>query len=312
MDRIVRSAGAGVPRRDALAAAGLGVSSFLLPAASGATSLSYTPSPTALEQEWTTVSGTLGLGIATDGTHVYLRNQSSGEQVRRIGFDGTEISQHTIGGASTSNILSTTATAVERGRNDLAHSAGHLFIRSSPGNVATDPGRLFALEITGDATWPLVEVTVPADKPLLVGRAYMTTNLLDLPDGRIGCVSAPTGSGSSWQSTLRLYTVTIGGGSITLAWDRDIALADSEDYPADCHGAASDGTYLHRLEWSASGYRTRTWSLPTSGTATVVSAPAAFTTLGGNVPTWMAHDHAAGRFLIGNYSGTAEFFIGSA
>lgn len=303
----------GLPRRDALAAAGLGITSVVLPSASSAASLTYSPSSAALSGTWTPISaGGLGLGVATNATSVFLRNQV-GTTIRRLTYAGASIASHSIVGADASNILSSDPAALARGKNDLAHSSGFLFIRSSPTNTSGDGGsRLFAMRISDDATWPLLTVAVPESHPLPVGKSYVESNLFDLPDGRIGCVEAPTGVGSNWSSLVRIYSVGVSGDTITVAHDEDITLTDIEAFPLDCHGMASDGRFLHRLDWRNTptpGYRFRVWNLETGD---VNYRPTDYTaTENGNVPTWMAHNHVTGQFLIGNYaraSGTTDFF----
>lgn len=301
-----------VSRRGALAAGGLGIaSSMLRPAAAAASGVS--PTAYTLEGEWTRVGSgqPLGYGIATDGTSVFLRRQANAGIVREVGFDGTLIRDHTISNATTSDILVAATPGTDDGRSDLAISQGYLFIRSRYDGTVNTGSALYAMAISDATMWDLRQASVPVGAPLLLGEAYTTGNLLDLPDGRIGCLSRPTGSGSNWSSTLRLYTVNTAADPIALTFDRDITIPDTVDWPTDGHGIASDGTFLHQLGWTGSAYQTRTWALPTSGTtATLISAPAA-DTIPGDVPTWMAHDHVGRRFLIGNFSGTNLFYIAS-
>lgn len=317
-----------VSRRDSLGVAGLGISTLVLPAASAAaTTVTLAPTGTSsdLEGTWTARTVTSDgegpdgadqgvKGIATNGSSVFWRRGDASTIVREVALDGTFIADHAVTGASTANIVGN-GSEENDGRNELAVSAGYLFTRSASNLSAGGAGTsLYAMRITSDATWSLTDVTIPADRPLLAGRIFMIGNLLDLPDGRLGVVSAPSGTSGAYTSTLRLYTVDTSAapdGAIVLTWSEDITLPDSDTsiYPGDCHGVASDGTFLHRLDYNgASGYRSRTWELPTSGsTATRASAPG-YTATSDN-PTYMARNHVTGDYLIGNFqNGGTRFF----
>ena len=89
---------------------------------------------------------------------------------------------------------------------------------------------------------------------LLAGTVWLTGNLIDFPDGRIGAVSAPnwesaagitmtrgTGDGECptgfFCKILRLYTVSGSGTGVALAHDEDIVIADTvSGWPSDDHG----------------------------------------------------------------------------
>ncbi|MGA1699368.1 MAG: Ig-like domain-containing protein, partial [Ilumatobacteraceae bacterium] len=183
----------------------------------------------------------------------------------------------------------------------MAYSSGCIFVLD-----ASDV--LKCIDVT---TRTASTVTVPAGKPLPTGQVWLTGSLIDFPDGRFGKVSAPTGSGSSYSSTLRLYTVSGTGSAVTLAWSEDITLLDIESFPSDDHGIATDGTYLYRIQY-ASGYKV--WRLRSGVDSSIIfngngsgSCAGSGTLCSINEPgttnaTYIAHDHAGNRYFVGDYS----------
>jgi uncharacterized repeat protein (TIGR02543 family) len=215
-------------------------------------------------------------GITTDGSSVFFLPSNQGITagiVREVGFDGELIADHTVTGAGSQF----QGSSIEA--RDLTYSSGCLFVRDSG---ATN-SKLYCIDT---ATWEMVEVTVPTQVPpggttavgLLPGNFWLTGNLIDFPDGRIGAVSranwnsltvsdyvdnismtAGTGDGECptgfYCKILRLFSISGTGSSATLTFSEDIVLADSENgWPSDDHGIATDGTYLYQSHYDE-GYK---------------------------------------------------------
>lgn len=310
-----------VGRRDLLGASALGITSTLLPPATTAASnggLAGAGAADELDPDTATVvsvtedaaSPTEGVrGIATDGDSVYWRRNLS-STIREVGMDGTFVADHDVAGLPD----------FYEG-NDLAMSGGHLFTRGA--SSGDGPSTLTAVSST---SWTARAVTLPEAHPLPAPtRGFMHGNLADLPDGRLAAVSAPVAQDDgSYVSTLRTWTVDTTGGTsdpIVLTHSRDYLLEDSEDWPNDCHGIASDGVHLYRLRYLG-GYRV--WTLAATGRSGLAfdadctsgcTGTATFRDIdpaGGSWnATYMARDHVAGRYVVGNYSGGAngQFYL---
>ena len=101
-------------------------------------------------------------------------------------------------------------------------------------------------------------------------------------------------------TTLRLYAV--GGNGTDFAWDQDIVL-QTNGYPQDEHGSASDGTYVYMVDYGGSLYRT--YSLATGELVYTGSGPD-LEHLGSGFkldnPTFFTHDHVTGDFIVGSYN----------
>ena len=166
------------------------------------------------------------------------------------------------------------------------------------------------------------------------GGGWLTSNIMNFPDGRVGVVSAPNagvGTGPACSATyckyLRLYNVTRTGNSLTFVFDRDITLADSENgWPDDDHGMATDGTYLYQIKYN-SGYKV--WQLSNTVASTIVfngsgsgncgaatdisggmcniNTSVGWTTLSPNA-TFFGRSHATNQYIMGDYSGNSRFW----
>ena len=166
------------------------------------------------------------------------------------------------------------------------------------------------------------------------GGGWLSSNIMNFPDGRVGVVSAPNagvGNGPACSATyckyLRLYNVTRTGNSLTFVFDRDISLADSESgWPDDDHGMATDGTYLYQIKYN-SGYKV--WQLSNTVASTIVfngsgsggcgaatdtsggmcniNTSVGWTTLSPNA-TFFGRSHATNQYIMGDYTGNSRFW----
>ncbi len=308
-----------VGRRGLLGASALGITSSLLPTALAAASPGMRAGPGSADEldpgTVTTVAvvgapdgETEGIrGVATDGVSVYWRRGFT-SLIREVRLDGTYVDDHDVQGLPDFDE-----------RNDLAIAAGHLFTRG--GGASGGRSTLTAVSLT---TWASRPVTLPVGAPLPpTTRGFMDGNLMDLPDGRLGAVSAPAAQGDgTYVSTLRTWTVDTSGGAgdpIVLSLARDHLLEDTQDWPDDCHGIASDGLHLYRLRFRG-GYRV--WTLAATGRSPLAfdadctagcTGTATFRSIDPVVGwngTYMARDHRSGRYIVGNYSGGAgQFYL---
>jgi hypothetical protein len=317
--RAVRTTSA-VGRRDLLAASALGVTSAVLPRASAAASTGGLAGPGAADELDPSTVATVAVtgtadgptegvrGLATDGTDAFWR-RSFTSTIRQVRLDGTFVADHAVPGMPD----------FFEG-NDLAISSGHLFTRG--GSDGAGQATLTAVSLT---TWSARSVTLPSGLGLPTPVQYfMSGNLLDLPDGRLGAISAAILQGDgTWVSTLRTWSVDVTGGAgdpVVLTHVRDFQLEDTSAWPDDCHGIASDGVHLYRLRFAA-GYRV--WTLAATGRSPIAfdadcssgcSGSATFRAIdpvGGWNATYMARDHRSGRYLVGNYNSGAvgQFYL---
>lgn len=257
-------------------------------------------------------------GITTNGRSVFFMPHNGGDRIREVGFDGVFIADHVVTGAPGSLLGSD--------QRDLTMSSGYIFVRGGDGPTFS---AMYAIDTT---TWAMSQVTLPASKPLLFGQTWLSGNLVDFPDGRIGAVSAnnqtiPSGTGAGQCPTgfhckiLRLYSVSESAAPVTLDWDEDIILADTESgWPADDHGIATDGTYLYQSRHetgNVGGYKV--FALQSGSPSYVVfngsdtGACGADTGISGGLcsllvggvtnATYFARDHVNNRYLMGDYGG---------
>lgn len=301
-----------VARRDLLTTSALGLTSAVLPAATAAASGGGLAGAGTVDEldpgtaVTVAVTGTADAptqgvrGIATDGTSVYWRRMFT-STIREVGLGGTFVADHEVAGLP----------GFYEG-NDLAVSSGYLFTRGdgSGGGQAT----LTAVSLS---TWTVRSVTLPmgfgAPTP---SQYFVSGSLLDLPDGRLGAVSAPVSQGDgTWVSTLRTWSVDVTGDPadpIVLTRVRDFQLEDTSAWPDDCHGTASDGAHLYRLRHTG-GYRV--WTLTVTGRSPIAFDADCSADCGGTATfrsidpvagwnaTYMARDHIGGRYVVGNYNG---------
>ena len=188
------------------------------------------------------------------------------------------------------------------------------------------------------SNWTMYGPFTPTGQSVPVGGFWLTSNIMNFPDGRVGVVSAPNagrGTGPACTATyckyLRLYNVARTGNSLTFAFDRDITLGDSvnSSWPDDDHGMATDGTYLYQIRYS-NGYKV--WELSntatsqvifngdgsgsclattgTSGTRCEINASVGWTS-GANA-TFFGRSHATNQYIMGDYSPNNRFWISAS
>lgn len=255
-------------------------------------------------------------GLANDGNTVYAMNQSGnivsvnlssiddtpGQAIQNV--NGTV---HTVGwgqdGAPSMPSLDTLS---------LAYSNDCIFITNSSnseGNI-----KLYCINVTD---YSVTEIAVPGANPLPEGYYYVTSSLIDFPDGRIGKVSKYTQQGPNYYtSTLRTYTVTGTGENATVGFSKDYIMKDTDTVYTDAagwardeHGIATDGTYLYRIQWNSIVPNTKVWALADSAEAEVVYG-GSYTQPFSNMH-YLSHNHKDNYYLMGHFWGT-EFFITTA
>lgn len=257
-------------------------------------------------------------GITTDGSYVYFRPSGNGGYICKVNMNGVLVEVKNIG--STLATLSTESLS-------LTYASNCIFIRES--GLANS--KLYCIDISD---WTINEIATPTGKKLLAGQTWLTGNLIDFPDGRIGAVSANnqsltvgTGDGQCPSGTyckiLRLYTISGTGKSMTLAFSEDIVLSDSvSNWPDDDHGIATDGTYLYQSNFNK-GYKvwalesakpsyvvfdgggtgTCTASAGVSGSLCQINQPINPGTTSMTNATYFAHNHITNQYIMGDYAG---------
>ena len=259
-------------------------------------------------------------GIASDGTYVYFRSSGAASYVCKVTMAGVVVAAPSVTGLSAIGVDS----------KDLAYSAGCLFLRSD-GLADT------SINCIDTTAWTMTTINFPGSYPLFAGQGWLSGNVIDFPDGRIGAVSAPnlslpigTGSGQCPSTfnckDLRLYKVNGTGSGVTLTFSEDIILADKDSgWPSDDHGIATDGTYLYEIHFSG-GYKV--WALqsgspsylvfngegsgscgaPTgvSGTLCPINSPTTGSSTTNNA-TFLGHNHSSSTYLMGDYT-NSQFY----
>ena len=247
-------------------------------------------------------------GLATDGATVYMVNENGDVlSTPMAGLDLTPGSTNNVTG--TVNVVGWGvggAPSVPPGlpRLSISFSHGCLFITDDT-NVAGGV-RLYCIDITD---WTVTELVVPAAFPLPVGHDYTYSNLLDFPDGRIGKVSEYAPVSGGFESTLRTYSLTGTGKSVLLAFSEDYVTFDTDNWATDEHGVATDGTYLYRIQYKTFDPNFKSWKLVSGSSAPVLFA--GNYTEPFNNPHFLAHNHLANYYLMGNY-GSDSFYITEA
>lgn len=208
-------------------------------------------------------------GIANDGQYVYIND--AGARIKVANFNGTVLSTHTISNLASDN-------------NDLAHNGRFLFARNG--------GTVYMINLTSNIS---TAVTVDAAKPIPNSDGWLTGNIVDMPDKRIGFIS----QSSVNPIVLRLYNVSENG--TYFSWSQDFNIASS--WSTDNHGIVSDGDSLVLISFQE-GHRIfslvnlnlsyeDSWNMRPSGI--------------GN-PTFITYDHVGKRVLIGDY-GDRDFAV---
>lgn len=247
-------------------------------------------------------------GITTDGSSVFFRTTDREGAIREANFDGGFVEDHLVSGLANTD------------QRDLAYSNGCIFLRGA------NAGDLSCIDTT---TWTMHSITVPSSHPLDVGGLWLTGNLIDFPDGRVGAVSAPGTiaqrapagvdcPAGMYCKRLRLYTPLGTGQNLTLSHSEDIILADTEpNWPDDDHGIATDGTYLYQIR-HIKGYKV--WALESGKPSYLVFNGDGSGACGANAgtsntlcsitqgltnATFMTRDHVGKRYLVGDFGNRA-------
>ena len=213
-------------------------------------------------------------GMATDGTYVYFRTSSSASNICIANLStGAFVRVQAVTGS--------TLSSVPIDSNALTYSSGCLFIRNSISAAST-------VNCIDTTTWVMSSAITPS-VAIPAGGFWLSGNLMNFPDGRVGAVAAPTSTVSSggaasganvcttgsYCKILRTYTVTRSGGTASLTHSEDFTLVDpNSGWPSDDHGMATDGTYLYQLK-ANNGYKV--WALK-SGTPSPIIFDGAGTT----------------------------------
>ena len=279
-------------------------------------------------------------GITSNGTDIFFRPSTNVGWICRVSTTGVVLSVHQVSG-----LENTTSEQVA-----LVYGNGCLFIRK---DTLTTFNSIWCISTTA---WTLTSIALPNSYPMPAGGGWLNGNFIQFPDGRIGSVGTSvaaaswaggvgTGAGqcpvSMFCKTLRLYTVSGDGASVTTSYSTDFILADSVNtWPSDDHGIATDGTYLYQVR-HARGYKV--WALQSTGPSFLVfngdadgsaattpacgaktgvtggycqityplDGDAASATYFGNA-TYFGRAHGLGRYLIGDYSANSKFWLSDA
>ena len=279
-------------------------------------------------------------GITSDGTSIYYRPSVNTGHICKTQSDGVLLSVFEVTGLS----------SVAETQLALVYGNGCLFLRK---DTLTTFNSIWCIVISASATWSMTSITLNGNT-LQQGGGWLHGNFIQFPDGRIGAVGTSTAA-ASWGGgvgtgacqcpatmfckTLRLFTVSGTGASVTTAYSTDFILADIHSgWPDDDHGIATDGTYLYQVRY-ARGYKV--WSLQTSGpsylvfngdadgaTSTTPSCSASTGVTGTfcsiNYPTtgstgssltnatYFGRSHGLERYLIGDYDGSSRFWLSTS
>ena len=254
-------------------------------------------------------------GITSDGSHVYFRPSKATTYLCKVDLNGYVVQAINVGAS---------LSAISIDSIDLSYSSGCIFLR--PNGSANNN-----INCIDTSDWSLTAKTVSSN--WYAGGGWLTGNIIDFPDGRVGAVSAPntsapngvgTGAGQCptgmYCKILRLFNVIGTGKNVSFTFSEDIVLADTDSgWPNDEHGIATDGTYLYEIMFN-SGYKV--WALRSgapsyivfngSGSGACTSSTGVSGSLCGiNTPTagagtisnatFLGRNHVSGTYLMGDY-----------
>ena len=238
-------------------------------------------------------------GDTSDGTYLYYRTNGYGGYICQATLAGVFVAVNPV----------TNLSGISTDSHALTYSHGCIFIRGDGSvnfSVATPPTTPVQLYCVSTTDWVMRETTIPTGKGMIAGGGWLSGNLIDFPDGRIGSVSAATatagtgtvtaytpGTGTLYGGTngattiacpsgmyckvLRLYSPSGTGASVTLSFSEDVVLADDRTFsfngtpvgwPYDDHGIATDGTYLYQIN-HMQGYKV--WALASGSVSYLVN-----------------------------------------
>lgn len=276
-------------------------------------------------------------GVTSDGTYVYFRTPSSASNICVASLSsGSFVRVQAVSAGSLSS--------VPNEQNALTYSSGCIFVRNSISAAST-------VNCIDTTTWAMSSPITPTGGTIPAGGFWLSGNLMNFPDGRVGAVAGPTSTVSSggaasganvcptgsYCKILRTYTVTRSSGTATLTFSEDFTLVDPESgWPSDDHGMATDGTYLYQIMHN-NGYKV--WALNSgtpspiifngagSGACTAptgisgsmceiykpISATASdnFGASNANNATFFGRSHSTNQYIIGAYSAN-KFWVSDA
>ena len=275
-------------------------------------------------------------GMATDGTYVYFRTSSSASNICIANLStGAFVRAQAVTGSTLSSV------PIES--NALTYSSGCIFVRNSISAAST-------VNCIDTTTWVMSSAITPT-VAIPAGGYWLSGNLMNFPDGRVGAVAGPTSTASSggaasganvctagsYCKILRTYTVTRSGGTASLTHSEDFTLVDpNSGWPSDDHGMATDGTYLYQLR-ANNGYKV--WALksgtpspiifdgagtgactaPTgiSGSLCEIYKPISaasldnFGTTDADNATYLGRSHSTNQYIMGAYA-ASKFWVSDA
>jgi hypothetical protein len=271
-------------------------------------------------------------GITSDGTYVYFRTNRDNTVICQTTLTGVFVAANPVAG------LSPTYSSEQRA---LTYANGCILFRNS--YIAGS-----GIMCIDTSSWTLYGPFTPSGASIPLGGGWLTSNIMNFPDGRIGAVSAPTatlgaggGSGANacpanmYCKILRLYNVSRSGNILTISWSEDVTLADpskdtvqtSVGWPSDDHGMATDGTYLYQIKHE---YGYKVWELKSgtpsfiifngdgtgackattgvTGTLCPIYAPKDGSTRLMTNATYFGRSHLTNQYIMGDYDGTDARF----
>ena len=256
-------------------------------------------------------------GITSDGTNVYFRPSVATTYLCKVDMSGYVVQAINVG---------TDLSNIGIDSIDLTYSSGCIFLRP-------DGGANTNIKCIDTSDWKVYSLTLP--EAWYAGSGWLTGNIIDFPDGRIGAVSAPntsapngvgTGAGQCpsgmYCKILKLFNVVGTGKNAAFTFSENIVLADDvSGWPSDEHGIATDGTYLYEIMFSSgfkvwalrsggpsylvfngSGAGACTASTGVSGSLCPINAPVNGSTVITSNATFLGRNHIAGSYLMGDYS----------
>jgi hypothetical protein len=285
-------------------------------------------------QDINTPSSCLGgtRGITSDGSYVYYRASNSSSVMCKTTLTGVFVSANTV----------TNLANYSSEQRALTYANGCILFRDS---YVAGSG-IMCVDTT---SWVLYGPFTPSGTAIPLGGGWLSSNIMNFPDGRIGAVSAPNSGGGSGANAcpnnmyckiLRLYTVTRSGSSLTINWSEDVTLADPNldrvtngGWPSDDHGMATDGTYLYQIKHE---YGYKVWKLNSGTPSTIIfngdgaTTPCGATSGTSNTfcpiyspingstrlmsnATFFGRSHLTNQYIMGDYgSGVAQFWISAS
>ena len=267
-------------------------------------------------------------GITSDGSFIYYRSSGSSSVICKTTLTGVFVSANTVTGLSD----------ISSEQRALTFANGCILFRNS--YVAGS-----GIMCVDTSSWTLYGPFLPSGGSIPLGGGWLSSNIMNFPDGRVGAVSAPNagvGTGPACPITnpvtyckyLRLYNVSRTGNSLSFTFNSDITLADTQSgWPDDDHGMATDGTYLYQIRHE-SGYKV--WQLNSGTPSTIIfngdgtETPCGATSGTSNTlcpifspingssrlmanATFFGRSHITNQYIMGDYSsGVAQFWISAS